>query len=672
MTLAYAVTNHAAQGVSVDRGRPLAERGTSLEALYPQATRGKSLNVIYLETDIDPDPHHPQRERDTAIAAMGRMAENDAGELTAAATTVRDNAALEARSMLTLAEHYDRIAAGQGHSRHAAIAIEKLGRGGGGGVGVRGAVGADARGRAGRPRRRRDVRRSGGDVAARGRPRAVEGAALAPRGAARAPHPGDAARAARRGASQRAPGVGAARRTAPRPGRAERGRPGGLPRRGRAARPRAHPRARRRGRRRPAGRGRGSGSARSPTRRPNPPSTPPGSREAGQVAAYREWRGIPDDQTSIGQAPPPAQQLAHELWLRAAEAGAGDPRVVDWRKASDQQLRETIAAWEREQAWAPAQVSPERGEALALAHDANNDAVLGRARLAVMAPDDPERERLELYVEAHEVMAEQAAGLAGGLDGAYDARQAWWEDTREQREAAYGAEAELARRGLPLRHEPEPEPEPAARARPRRRTNRRPQVAPARRRVGRARARRVPGRTARLRSASSTRPRPRDGAEEIPSGHDRFLERLVGEHQRALDEVDPDGRLDPTAREAALRARNYERFLQRAARRARRPPRPRRPAQRPRPGPRPLPRTRRIPARLRRPAGARCLRARCLRARCLRARCYPSPPNQETLPLSPIRQCRPHSRSRGPRSRPTRSPRPSRLSQQRPRPGPCT
>ena len=42
VTLAYAVTNHAAQGVTVDRGRALAERGTSLEALYPQATRGPS------------------------------------------------------------------------------------------------------------------------------------------------------------------------------------------------------------------------------------------------------------------------------------------------------------------------------------------------------------------------------------------------------------------------------------------------------------------------------------------------------------------------------------------------------------------------------------------------------------------------------------------------------
>ena len=556
VTLAYAVTNHAAQGVSVDRGRPLAERGTSLEALYPQATRGKFLNVVYLETAIDPDPHHPQRERDTAIAAMGRMAENDAGELTAAATTVRDNAALEARSMLTLAEHYDRIAAGQCHSRHAAIAIEKLGPA----VEAESAFGVLLG-------RMRAVELEGHNVTAM----FDEAVAMSRLGdarelskvlhwrlgvlqATRTPETPreqlDGARRSVRPAWEQLAEQHRAR--AAQTGDALEGYLADV-----AAR--AHERTRELGVEvaadPPVWAREWLGQVPDPQTQPVEHATC--VRDAGQVAAYREWRGIPDNQTSIGQAPPPAQQLAHELWLRVAEAGAGDPRVIDWRKASDQQLRETIATWEREQAWAPAQVSPERGEALALAHDANSDAVLGRARLAVMAPDDPERERLELYVEAHEVMAEQAAGLAGGLDGAYDARQAWWEDTREQREAAHGAEAELARRGLPLRPEREPEPgggpEDGPTGDP---TLPQPDAGSGEPEVATSRAEQHafdldldPSETA-------------YGAEEIPpSGHDRFLERLVVEHQRALDEVDPDCRLDPTAREAALRARNYERFL---------------------------------------------------------------------------------------------------------------
>ena len=218
---------------------------------------------------------------------------------------------------------------------------------------------------------------------------------------------------------------------------------------------------------------------------PDPDADPAGHAEwvrgAGQVAAYREWRGIPDEQISIGQAPPPAQQLAHELWLRAAETGSGDPRVVDWRKASDAELREALALWERQQQTSPVSVANERGEAIALAHDATNEATIGRAQLAVMDINDPARVDVLRRIDMQEVMAEQFVSFVAGLDDAHGAREAWWEQTRDIREAAYGATHELARRGLPT-DPTQLEPEQPGQ---RRRTHREPGP---RRRPGRRRA----------------------------------------------------------------------------------------------------------------------------------------------------------------------------------------
>ncbi|MCD2191721.1 MobF family relaxase [Actinomycetospora soli] len=555
VTLAYAVTNHAAQGVTVDRARALAERGMSAEALYPASTRGRHLNVIYLQTEVDPDPHAPQRERDTAVSALVRILENDAGELTDAALTVAANAAIESRSMLTLAEHYERVAAEQGHTRHAALAVAELG------AGI-----AEERAFAALLGRMRAVELEGHDITAifgeakemasfrgarelakvmhwrlgvlqesrtpeRTREEVVDGQRtvrpawdqLAEQHRARAAETGDAVE-----------GVLAA-----------------LARR-------AHERSEELGQ---------ETVASAPTWAiewlgPIPDATTESAahavwaRGAGQVAAYREWRGIPDEQVSIGAAPPPAQQLAHELWSRAAAAGAGDPRVVDWRKASDQELRAAIRRWDLRQQWAPVPVAEERGEALALVHDATNDAVLGRARLDTMAVDHPERARLVERVHADEVMAEQAQAFADSLDQAHLTREAWWEASRDVREAALSASHELDRRGLPRVAESEPgqssptfvepdadgpafghpdpgEPEPAAAAPDR------PEQQP---------FDLDPKAATELDQDAASR----------SERHQQFLDRLAYEHEQALAAVDPDGTMDRDTREAVLRARNFE------------------------------------------------------------------------------------------------------------------
>lgn len=403
--------------------------------------------MAYLVTEVDPDPHAPQRVRDTAEARLVQILERSGTD--EAAISVRDAAVAELASLHTLGDYHDRVATERGHSRHAAVVAEHLGPDiyadpafptllgrlravelGGHDVQAvfteafeqRSMTGAGSQAqvmhwRVGKlvedrtpdytaeevtERTRATVRPAWEELAEQHRDRAAATgnrvetflATLAGK------------------AGERTEELGAAAAAEP-----------------------------------PAWATEWLGPL--PDQQADLDAHRQWVVDAGQVAAYREYRGVPDTQISIGEAPAPSQRLAHELWTRAAAVGAGDPRAIDWRQATDAHLRDAIERWEREQQWSPPQVSAELGEALALAHDASNDAVLGRARLDTMAPDDPGRERLEARVRADEVMAEQATGFAASLDAGHTARAAWWEHATPQREAAAGARAELTR---PKRH----------------------------------------------------------------------------------------------------------------------------------------------------------------------------------------------------------------------------
>lgn len=109
------MTNHSAQGVTVDRGRHIADRDTTREALYPALTRGREYNVAYLVTEVDPDPHAPQRVHDTAEARLVQILERSGTD--EAAISVRDAAVAELASLHTLGDYHDRVATERGHSR---------------------------------------------------------------------------------------------------------------------------------------------------------------------------------------------------------------------------------------------------------------------------------------------------------------------------------------------------------------------------------------------------------------------------------------------------------------------------------------------------------------------------------------------------------------------------
>jgi len=77
VTLAYAVTVHKAQGVTVDRAVVVADDSLSAEALYVGMTRGRRSNTALVITDAlhsDHTPFKPMSARDVLVSALQRVA----------------------------------------------------------------------------------------------------------------------------------------------------------------------------------------------------------------------------------------------------------------------------------------------------------------------------------------------------------------------------------------------------------------------------------------------------------------------------------------------------------------------------------------------------------------------------------------------------------------------
>jgi hypothetical protein len=78
VALAYAVTIHKAQGLTVDRSILLVDERTSAEGLYVGMTRGRASNVALAICDQDDAEHRPPGPApgpaDVVVAAMGRSA----------------------------------------------------------------------------------------------------------------------------------------------------------------------------------------------------------------------------------------------------------------------------------------------------------------------------------------------------------------------------------------------------------------------------------------------------------------------------------------------------------------------------------------------------------------------------------------------------------------------
>ena len=175
---------------------------------------------------------------------------------------------------------------------------------------------------------------------------------------------------------------------------------------------------------------------------------------AGAVAAWRELTGHADAEDALGPAPTPNKPEHYAVW-RAAWTALGRPDAdrAD-AELSPGQLRVRIRAYEREKAWAPAYVGESRTATSLDADSRRRDAVLTAARADAAAdPTDAARLRAEAADQA--AVADLLATRAVELAEVDEARSRWLVHTAVTQDTAERAEAELAKRGIPVGAEAE-------------------------------------------------------------------------------------------------------------------------------------------------------------------------------------------------------------------------
>lgn len=164
---------------------------------------------------------------------------------------------------------------------------------------------------------------------------------------------------------------------------------------------------------------------------------------AGAVAAYREAKGWDDAETALLGPGQRTETEARALYLEAWEA-LGRPEAGRFEATlTDGQLRTRVAAWEREQTWAP----PHADRAMRQA-ELDTDAASTEATLA-RATGDTER------ADALDAEAERRAAVARAADAIAEGRAAWAQNVAWTRAAAEAAAEELTRRGLTPGAEPD-------------------------------------------------------------------------------------------------------------------------------------------------------------------------------------------------------------------------
>ncbi|OEV12472.1 MobF family relaxase [Streptomyces nanshensis] len=111
-------------------------------------------------------------------------------------------------------------------------------------------------------------------------------------------------------------------------------------------------------------------------------------QRAGRVERYREAHGHADERNAIGQAPPDGAVEARADWERARRALGVDGRAADVARASDEQLRQTIQAYEREEEWAPPHVAEDLQQTALARRDYADQAVQMELRAKEIAEQE--------------------------------------------------------------------------------------------------------------------------------------------------------------------------------------------------------------------------------------------------------------------------------------------
>ncbi len=166
---------------------------------------------------------------------------------------------------------------------------------------------------------------------------------------------------------------------------------------------------------------------------------------AGVVAGHRELVGQ-DDPTDVLGAPPKSGQIeAYASWRAASRALGRSDADTHEQAMSDGQLRMRIRAYQREIPWAPRRVANElAGTIQAAQHHRQAAELKGAQAHAATAPD--ERDQLAQQARESAALAETLEGQIGPLRELDDVWVKWYAHTAGSRAAHDRAYAELANR----------------------------------------------------------------------------------------------------------------------------------------------------------------------------------------------------------------------------------
>ncbi len=200
----------------------------------------------------------------------------------------------------------------------------------------------------------------------------------------------------------------------------------------------------------------------------------PGARagweqRAASIGAYRELSGYadPDDpEDPVGPEPTGPPDL-RAVWHEALTA-LGPATGQDVRGITDGRLLQLRATYPLETAWAPAYVGDQLRQTRIAGRDAHYSSVtkLAEATAAELRGDHMRAAERRALGESYQALRDAYRQRETALSVAADDRAAWEAATRQQRQAAVAADAELRRRypdqpWEPLRStEPDPPPEP--------------------------------------------------------------------------------------------------------------------------------------------------------------------------------------------------------------------
>ncbi|MFE7201455.1 MobF family relaxase [Pseudonocardia alni] len=442
LSLAYAVTVHASQSLTVDTGHFVADEGTSRESGYPAITRGRVSNHVWLVSERPADEHNQQAMYETARSRFSAVVEYSGAEVSALAAAEQGQE--QARSLVTLAGDWFDLARAQREREYQPLLERALGKS------LAERVERDPRAgslltvlaeaevgghdperllREVAGRRELDSADNVSDVLrwriARALPsRAPDDASAAQRFVTWTVD-GDDVHSVQR--NRLAPLITARVRELGEQAAAEQsdwavGPLGAVP-----------------------------------DAQAEPELYEQWVSRAGLAAGYREYAGLGPEITTLGPAPAADDVHARAWWTRAVVALGGEAAMPKHHSLSDAELAEKIRTWGRTRSSAPVYAA----ELLAGAHTRLQQARV-TATLTGAQRDNPraagvERELSGVSADGAEAMARIADDEVTRWSAAHERRTKWYDGVREVADDARLAAEELRRRGRDWQVDPEPE-----------------------------------------------------------------------------------------------------------------------------------------------------------------------------------------------------------------------